>query len=648
MADIIENICEAVDVIVERRLSSLQFDKTITAIIQSIDGTAEEGKENKYIVTDGTTQYTVYSNNVYKENTSVYVSIPNGDYNQKKFIVGYNLGEKETDTVFTVADDFIDLTGSIVGQLGPKSLLANGMVFESDIATVEKINLHGYTTMMLSAVFETELGSIGAEDGTYGLKGYIQGFDKQGSIMTADIDFSSKDMFGAVYNFEGGYIQYYPMDISEFSRVDTVALKFYQNGDFVNSLGKKIPVAFDGMAYEDNLLVRNIELSFGYKQNDLNGKDTLFIFPDYHGQVYYSDNQTKSEDGTMFARWIHKDNEGNFVEFNKMPTTSELQALGLGTLQDFQLDWYVENPTNSILEETRKAYILSDLKLERIATNTFEVKYFTSGESSLIDLKKNTNKIKAAIKYFNEVEYNKQLPKDLDLESDEGKKQIATYKDIYTITIKSADLVYSDLSSVSAEAAVEKATGIKLVHTSSLDKYKGVYNIYRDGQLMSSGDKAIERVLVPQFKRTDTKFKEGDTVTWRVPCSVYTMINSDEIEAEIVEGYKTITKTVELVDNSIDEKSYRLVYKIKPDYKPIRDVDNTIYCTVTAGGVTYDETSVELKFGNIGTIGTNYGIEISLNYNGNQVFAMPASPTGDVILTAKAIHSSGTNLSAAN
>ena len=64
MADIGESIFGAVSVIVDRKLSDLRFDKTITGLIESIDGIAEEGKENKYIVNDGITKYVAYSNNV--------------------------------------------------------------------------------------------------------------------------------------------------------------------------------------------------------------------------------------------------------------------------------------------------------------------------------------------------------------------------------------------------------------------------------------------------------------------------------------------------------------------------------------------------------------------------------------------------------
>lgn len=113
MADIGEKIFEAIDIIIQERISGLKFDKTITGVIESIEGTAEEGKENTYIVNDGSTKYTAYSNNVYKVNTSVYVSIPNGDYTQKKFITGYSVSSTNDDASLLNNDNFVSILDSV-------------------------------------------------------------------------------------------------------------------------------------------------------------------------------------------------------------------------------------------------------------------------------------------------------------------------------------------------------------------------------------------------------------------------------------------------------------------------------------------------------------------------------------------------------
>ena len=112
MADIVEELFGAIDTIVETRLQNLGFDKTITCTIESLEEQAIEGNEHKYIVTDGTTKYTVYSTSLYKVGTSVYVIIPNGDYTQKKFIVGYNVSSSDLDMSSVDTDIFVRMTNS--------------------------------------------------------------------------------------------------------------------------------------------------------------------------------------------------------------------------------------------------------------------------------------------------------------------------------------------------------------------------------------------------------------------------------------------------------------------------------------------------------------------------------------------------------
>jgi hypothetical protein len=72
-----EVFCEAVDTIVSNKISNLNYNITKTCII--VDDTY--GKIGKYIVQENATKYTAYSTDTsLKNNDSVLVLIPNGDY----------------------------------------------------------------------------------------------------------------------------------------------------------------------------------------------------------------------------------------------------------------------------------------------------------------------------------------------------------------------------------------------------------------------------------------------------------------------------------------------------------------------------------------------------------------------------------------
>ena len=85
-----EIICQAIDTIVKQRLSTLSFNRTITCII--IDNS--ERAKGKYRVQYGSMTFYAYSENFeYDNNQSVYVLIPNGDYNAQKIILSKQFNE---------------------------------------------------------------------------------------------------------------------------------------------------------------------------------------------------------------------------------------------------------------------------------------------------------------------------------------------------------------------------------------------------------------------------------------------------------------------------------------------------------------------------------------------------------------------------
>ena len=77
--------CEAMDIIVSKKLEGINFDKTINCTI--ID--AKNASFGEYKVTDGSAKFYAYSASTnYKEDDAVYVTVPNGDFNNQKIIIG--------------------------------------------------------------------------------------------------------------------------------------------------------------------------------------------------------------------------------------------------------------------------------------------------------------------------------------------------------------------------------------------------------------------------------------------------------------------------------------------------------------------------------------------------------------------------------
>ena len=111
---------QAFDKIVSQKIESLNFNTTLTCTVTD-DSQADSGI---YKVSDTITTYTAYSDiTTYRNGNSVYVLVPNGDYNQQKMIVGsYNTESADT-YVYTKPSDrfecinFIIICWNICGEV---------------------------------------------------------------------------------------------------------------------------------------------------------------------------------------------------------------------------------------------------------------------------------------------------------------------------------------------------------------------------------------------------------------------------------------------------------------------------------------------------------------------------------------------------
>ena len=80
-----EQILSAVDILVKKRIEAVKYDASIICSIED-DINADAGE---YVVNNGSASFTAYSSDEskYRNGEQVYVTIPQGDYNNKKFII---------------------------------------------------------------------------------------------------------------------------------------------------------------------------------------------------------------------------------------------------------------------------------------------------------------------------------------------------------------------------------------------------------------------------------------------------------------------------------------------------------------------------------------------------------------------------------
>ena len=323
MADYSEILMQSMDILVNKRLSELQFDKTISC--QITDTTAAD--KGEYIVSDGSNTFTAYSKDVtFKKGDSVYVTIPNGDFNNQKQIIGKYVGPDESLNYLSPLDAYVDITGDLCNFTAEASLLANREDIKKEkeltefhskktIWKAEIQNGKGFERLGIKADFKTWLKKLNVNSGNYGLCLYVKYIDK-GNINGADSEkvahfiLDSDDMYGNPYNFNSFFTQEKVFDISHIKgQITYMELVFYQDFNFTDVNGVAIPTKDNnGDWLIDNIYVNNIHIGMGYDIEKFK-EDTVLVYC-LNEPTYNYNNLTQENRKTLQLRWVRVTNEG--------------------------------------------------------------------------------------------------------------------------------------------------------------------------------------------------------------------------------------------------------------------------------------------------------------------------------------------------
>ena len=369
MVDYAEEIFESIRTISKKEIEALKFDTTIEATITDVSN----AKYGAYVVTNGSVYFTAYSMNTdYKVKDVVLVTIPMGDYNQQKTIIGKK-SKSENDVPIAYTSPFsqiIDVTNNLASNNGnfPVGIIANGDDYkwesddffgfideayqggsDSSIGLIWSMKNYGLNSNNQNIIEETGLTRIGLKtDFQTKLKAYHTIFGNYGLVLCVGfrnpdqpkpensvIDstiiqpfvFDSKDFLGNIYNFETYYNQEAVFDISEYSNLilSDIFLFAYQKNNFKNNSGNFIEVA-----QEPNIFINNIYICAGNERENFN-TDSLKI-TSLSPSFYNEENKNKS----ILLRWIHKDEQTDTI---KSLTQQDFDTM---YSNEYKIRWYVD------------------------------------------------------------------------------------------------------------------------------------------------------------------------------------------------------------------------------------------------------------------------------------------------------------------
>lgn len=543
-----ESIFQAIEIVDRKILSELAFDITETATI------VDDSKKDKGVYTVkstvGDVEYEAYTSDTsLTKDTTVYVTIPKGNYNEQKLIVSKKTSETEKPINFTNSfDSLIEMVDiSIEEDDKPYSLLANGEEDKIEILKSDNSNpvLSGYSRFGIKANFRSWIPE--AISGNYGLRAHLYSTidstvnddvvleDSADDISgkkyidyIADLDISK--MYGNPYDFEGYYSQEYVFDISHLNNIEYISLEFYQDGKFKDKDNKDLPTTTKDTILNEtlpnNLFVKNIQLSMGYDTSEITNEFVQLYSlnnSSYTGNTADIKEDNKKE---IKLRWVHIDEKFGALDIADASQSQSNEEAGTADNTSTEQVTVAEGDENNSTQEEAENEELKTKEeiLEKIYKNS-KIEWFRYklGAPSA------TTYSGAYWEHLdnNDDKFSYTLEPDVNLETEQLKVIITYPKD-------STNRYYSNIIVFNNEQDVSGANAGKYLSALTIkcdDDSYGNYFIYDQGYglLDQSQSKEIKTVtahfdLNKLGDEINAELTEAESICWTVP-SANTMIN---------------------------------------------------------------------------------------------------------------------------
>ena len=602
-----EIFCEAVDKIIEERLSGIHFDQTIVCKI--IDD--KDKAQGKYIVSYNQTKFEAYSSTTnFTNNTEVYVQIPSGNWNEQKIIIAKKAkDDKATIDYASPFDSYVNITGNIISSTDNVKcgLIANGEQLNRiiwsynvedkyDTKVVDSGEAFStYTRLGIQGEFRSWLRLMNTASGSYGLKLRVQvereDANEQGNDnveatddMYYEFTLDARDMIGDPYGFDSYFQQEKLFDISDLPKIQKMELSFYQNADFKDYNGDLI------IAGQDNdLFVKDIIISLGYEASEFED-DIVKIYcldsPKYSSTAF----PPEANHREIQLRWVHRLDNGR------------LTSIDDPRYMNYTISWY----KYKLGAYAYNAQVGADwVPLSEQVVKNGNIK------TTIIDQDWYLYNSTAEVGLYRQPSFNATWLLPNITFNQEKIKAIITYsKDGSSQYLQSNIITFTNRTEVSSLPTIDALSALTI---GCEDNSYGNYYLYGPGnEMLDTSQSAIERTLKLYFKGAE--LKSAEKIIWSIPTqNTMISLNSNWYGAD----YNTETQPGYIVINKYGDKhstsgAYDVVnnaaniqkYKISSYYSQASD-NNTIQCQAIKDGVTYTATK-QLYFGQSGTSGSQY------------------------------------------
>lgn len=565
MSNFEENISDAIlksiDVIVDKKISELNYNETIKGVIID-DSRASKGVYNVKYETSDFIAYTTDTS--LKNGDLVQVLISSNDSSDTRTIINKIVTEEDEYLRKNDYTKYIDVTNNLLDTIldTNKNLLANGVSEEKLLwSNVSTHNFSEYTKLNLEADIQCLLQN--AKQGIYGFRIEITHDD---TIL--NLYFKNDEMLGNSLNYLGFMPQRKIFDLRNYGikEITNISLFFYQEkGSFLDEKNNLIP---DKDSFNNNLpsniFVDNIKLSFGFFNDELTpGVDSVVISP---AEGYSLSYDVEPDHAVVELKWLHW-NEDN----TKLLTKEEI-------LKDsrYHIEWYQYQLYTEAVEAIQKqkeqhigefANIIDENRMDLIESGLIQ----NLGCPHI-----NNNNWQRLYNYDDNFECEVVL--DGDASTQEQIRAFVYYTD--STTVFPSNVITFEGENKANPKTTTKQQGIYLTLD---DNSEGNYYLYTSTGILKNEDKKA-RILTVSYYTAD-----GEEVN---------LLEDTNYSIEWT-GPKEDSQSM-LINCQEGSKRTEYIYAIAEKYNPTA-LDNTITCTITFNNETLSYntyiTQQEFHFG---------------------------------------------------
>ena len=352
-----ETFCEAVSILINKKIETIKFDQTIEVTIVD-DADADNGK---YIVTNGSSKFAAYSTETrYKNNDQVLITIPQGDFKNQKMIIGKKVDITDSPMVYiSPFETLVDMTSNLIDEETHVQMQANycrdeylqneitqsaqpSYIWDIETALFNKsqsyqetplwesgnLAISGMTRLGLQAQFKTFLNAYNTVQGNYGLAleitfeyADVEASSGEKQLFKKIVTFDNTSFFGDSYNYMDYFTQEIVFNIEDFITCSIVHLRLfaYQRINFKELNGNYVPydkpgeIGFRG----PNIFIKDPYICCGTLIDEFKNDLATIVNESSSSSYYKTEKFDLIEDDNEFTELRNKETENKTFIYKK-------------------------------------------------------------------------------------------------------------------------------------------------------------------------------------------------------------------------------------------------------------------------------------------------------------------------------------------